>query len=81
MVDRVARIYLAKSSFLPPVYVWQCPWDSKTVRVWARYSERIRESYNRIYRPKIQGTRREHSTGLTLKRHLKGWRDDGAFSG
>ena len=26
----------------PPVYVWQCPWDSKMARVWARYSDRIR---------------------------------------
>ena len=34
--------YLVKSSFSPPVYVWQCPWDSKMVRVWARYSDRMR---------------------------------------
>src|SRR6266436_8747787 len=32
------RSYLAKSSFSPPVYVWQCPWDTNMVRVWARYS-------------------------------------------
>ena len=34
--------YLAKSSFSPPVYVLQCPRDSKMVRVWARYSDRMR---------------------------------------